>query len=124
MRFSLVLILAFGVAGLAGKLIPQEWMRTALGDDAGWRGIAIAIGAGVITPSGPFISIPIAATLLKSGAGTAAATAYLSSWMLLSVHRFIAWELPLLGFSFAALRWLACLLLPVLAALFVRSFTR
>jgi uncharacterized membrane protein YraQ (UPF0718 family) len=124
LRFSLLIVVAFLVAGLAERLIPHEWVRGALGEEAGMRGLLIAAVAGAITPSGPFLSMPIAAALLRSGAGSAAVVVYLSSWALLAVHRFVAWEVPILGFQFAALRWIACAALPVLAGLAVRVFAR
>ena len=124
LRFSLVLVLAFLVAGLAEKLVPHEWVRSTLGEEAGLRGILIAVAAGAITPSGPFVSMPIAAAMLRSGAGSAAIVAFLSSWALLALHRFIAWEVPILGLRFALLRYAVCVVLPVLAGLIVRALGR
>ena len=124
LRFSLVIVISFLAAGLAERLVPQEWMSEALGDEAGIRGIFVATGAGILTPAGPFVSLPIAAVMLRSGASHAAVVAYLASWGLLAAHRFVAWEVPILGFPFASVRWAACLLLPILVGLAVRVLTR
>lgn len=123
-RFAPVIAISFLAAGFAETLIPHEWVRGTLGDASGVRGILIAAGAGIVTPSGPFVSMPIAAVMLKSGAGAGPVVAFLSGWSLLALHRFVAWEVPILGFQFAAYRYAMCLALPVLAGLAARAFTR
>jgi uncharacterized membrane protein YraQ (UPF0718 family) len=123
-KFALLFVVAFLVAGLAEKLIPHEWVSKLLGEESGTRGLLIATGAGMLTPSGPFISFPVAAALLKSGASTAAVITYVAAWMLLAIHRFFIWELPFLGTQTALLRWGVCLVLPLLAGLATRALTR
>ncbi len=68
--------------------------------------------------------MPIAAAMLGSGAGLGAVVAFLSSWALLSIHRFVAWEVPILGLRVALVRYAASLLLPLLAGLLVRALSR
>jgi len=123
-RFGPVIVVSLLAAGLADKLLPREQVQHFLGDDAGLRGIVIAAGAGMITPSGPFVSMPIAAVLLRSGASHAAVVAFVAAWALLAVHRFVAWEVPLLGWRFALVRYGVCLLLPILAGLGSKLFLR
>jgi len=124
LRFALVITISFLVAGLAEKLVPREWVEAALGDEAGLRGILLATAAGAITPAGPFVSMPIAATMLRSGAGSGAVVAFVTSWSVLALHRFVAWEVPILGLRFALIRYAASLLLPVIAGLLVRALSR
>ena len=50
--------------------------------------------------------------------------AFLTAWSLLSLHRFIAWELPILGFSFAATRYALSFLLPLIAGFAARALLR
>lgn len=123
-KFALLFVVAFLVAGLAEKLIPHEWISRVLGEESGWRGLVIATAAGMLTPSGPFISLPVAAALLKSGASSAAVITYVAAWMLLAIHRFFIWELPFLGTQTAILRWGVCLFLPLLAGFVTRAITR
>jgi uncharacterized membrane protein YraQ (UPF0718 family) len=123
-RFGLLIVVSFLAAGLAEVLVPHEWVSRALGSEAGVRGILLATGAGVITPSGPFVAIPIAAALARSGAGTGALVAYVSAWSLIAAHRLVAWEIPILGFRFAILRYGVSLALPVVAGLAARALTR
>jgi uncharacterized membrane protein YraQ (UPF0718 family) len=123
-KFALLFVVAFLVAGLVEKLIPHETVSRLLGEESGWRGLLIATAAGMLTPSGPFISFPVAATLLKSGASTAAVVTYVAAWMLLAVHRFFIWEIPFLGTQTAILRWGVCLVLPILAGLATRVIAK
>lgn len=124
LRFGPVIVVSFLAAGFAETLIPREWVRGALGEETGVRGIAIAAGAGILTPSGPFISMPIAAVMIRSGAGAGPVVAFLTGWSLLALHRFVAWEVPVLGFRVAALRYGICLVVPILAGLVARAIGR
>ena len=121
LRFGLLIAVSFFAAGLAQALIPSEWIRSALGRDSGLRGMALATAAGIATPAGPFVSLPIAATLLRSGAEPAAVVTYLTAWSLLALHRLVAWEMPLLGARFALVRYAMCVVLPLLAGLLTRG---
>jgi uncharacterized membrane protein YraQ (UPF0718 family) len=123
-RFGLLIAVSFLAAGFAQVLIPSEWIRSALGREAGLRGIVLASAAGVATPAGPFVSLPIAATLLRGGADAAAVVAYLTAWSLLALHRLIAWEVPILGARFALVRYAICAALPILAGLLARGLGR
>lgn len=124
LQFSLVLVISFLAAGLAEVLVPSEWVRGALGREAGLRGIVIATAAGALTPAGPFTAMPLAAVFLRSGADVAAVIAYLSGWSLLALHRMVAWEIPILGTRFALLRYGISLGLPVLAGVAARLLIR
>ena len=124
LRFGPLIVVSLLAAGFAGLLVPVEWVRAQLGPESGLRGIALAVGAGMITPSGPFVSLPIAAVMLRTGAGAAAVVAFVSAWMLLAIHRLVAWEVPLLGWRFALLRYASCLALPFVAGLIARALAR
>lgn len=124
LRYAPVLVLSFLAAGFAQKLIPQDLVRVWLGTDSGLRGIFLGTAAGLVTPAGPFVSMPIAAVLIRAGAGTGVVVAFLAAWSLLAVHRLLAWEVPILGWRFALLRYASCLGLPVIAGLLARAVTR
>ena len=124
LRFAPMIAVSFLAAGFADLLIPPEWVRQQLGADSGLRGIALATGVGILTPAGPFVSMPIAAVMIRNGAGAGPVVAFLSSWSLLAVHRLVAWEVPILGWRFALLRYAACALLPLVAGLAARALTR
>jgi uncharacterized membrane protein YraQ (UPF0718 family) len=123
-QFGALIVLSFFAAGLAVALIPRDWIQGALGEQSGLRGILIATLAGIVTPAGPFVSLPIAAALRASGAGAGAVVAYLTAWALLAVHRLVAWEMPMLGARFAVFRWMLSLILPVVAGSIARLLAR
>lgn len=123
-RFAAIIAISFLAAGLAQALVPRPWVEAALGRGSGVRGILLATGAGVVTPAGPYVSMPIAAVLLRSGASPSAVVSFLTAWSLLALHRFVAWEVPIVGLRFALLRYGVCLLLPILAGLGTRLLLR
>lgn len=123
-RYALLIAVSFLAAGFAEVLIPTEWVRSRLGEGTGLGGILLATGAGVITPAGPFVSMPIAAVMIRSGAAAGPVVAFLTSWSLLALHRFVAWEVPILGWRFAGFRYATCIALPVVAGLIARAMAR
>jgi uncharacterized membrane protein YraQ (UPF0718 family) len=123
-RFGLLIAVSFLAAGVAEVLVPHAWVRGALGADSGLRGLMIGTAAGALTPAGPFVSMPIAAALLRSGAALPPVVAFLTGWSLLSLHRLVAWEMPNLGVRFSLVRFAVSLLLPLAAGLAARAFTR
>jgi uncharacterized membrane protein YraQ (UPF0718 family) len=108
-----ILLPAFLLAGMMTALVSPDTINQWLGREAGLRGLLVGTAAGALTPGGPFIAFPLLAVLLKGGASVGAITAYLSAWSLLGVHRVIAFEIPILGWRFAAVRCVASLLAPV-----------
>lgn len=124
LRFGAVIFLSFLVAGLAETMMPREWVAGALGAESGWKGLFLASAAGIATPAGPFVSMPLAAGMLRSGAAPAPVIAFLSAWSLLSIHRLVSWEVPIMGASFALTRWALCLFVPVMVGAMARYFFR
>ena len=125
LRYALVIAVSFLAAGFAELLLPKAWMRASLGETAGLRGILLATGLGVLTPAGPFVAMPIAAVMLRSGAAAGPVVAFLTGWSVLALHRLVAWEIPILGWRLAVLRYGVSLGIPVLAGLaarWLRSF--
>src|SRR5262245_36371558 len=90
LRFAPMIAISFLAAGLAQALLPAQWIREQLGADSGLRGIALAVAAGLVTPAGPFVSMPIAAAMVGAGAGPGPIVAFVTSWGLLALHRLVA----------------------------------
>ena len=78
-RYALLIVVSFLAAGLASAIVPEQWVARSLGADSGLRGIALATAVGVVTPAGPFVSIPLAAAMIRSGAGAGPVVAFLAS---------------------------------------------
>ena len=115
-KFVPVLLIAFLIMGFLEVLIPREFVERWLSDAAGWRGILIAWVAGIATPAGSLVGLPIAAGIAKAGAGAAVVVTYLVSFGLLSIVR-LPIELGIIGPRFTVMRIAACVLLPPIAGL-------
>ena len=108
-----LLIAAFLIAGLIQTLVNQELVKRWLGAGSGWRGIALACLGGALIPGGPYVYYPIAAALLKSGAGVGVLVAFITAKNLWSVSR-LPMEYALLGPRLTVIRFVATLILPPL----------
>ncbi len=108
------LLIGFTVAGFLMLLLPEELIARHLGQQSGIGGIFLGTAVGILTPGGPFTHFPIIASLIAKGAAIGPMTSYISAWALLGIHRIIIWELPILGFNFAAIRLASSLIFPVI----------
>ncbi len=109
------LIPALILAGLLQVLVPQEVVARHFGREGGLRALVIASIAGILTPGGPMVSVPLLVALANSGAALPPLVAYMTSWSLFGMQRIIAWEAPLMGWHFVGVRVLSSLAFPVLA---------
>ena len=76
-------ILAF--LGMVLALLSPDIISHLLGQKAGWQGMIIASIIGSITPIPAFIAFPIAAMLLKNGAGFAQIAVFVSTLMMVGI---------------------------------------
>jgi uncharacterized membrane protein YraQ (UPF0718 family) len=116
------LIPAMLLAGLLQVLVPQELIGRYFGRQSGLRAIVLATLAGIITPGGPMVSVPFMVALANSGMALPPLVAYITSWSLFGIQRIIAWEAPLMGWDFVAVRVVPSLAFPVLAGWLVAIF--
>lgn len=112
--FLPILVFAMLIAGYTETLLPKGFVENWLQDSSGWRGIVIAWGAGIITPGGSIVGLPIIASLYKSGIGTAVLMTYATSLATLSILR-IPLETGFYGWKLTALRFGVSLILPFIA---------
>ena len=111
-----LLIFAFIIAGLVQTLIPRDLISSWVGDESGFRGILIGTVAGALTPGGPYVSLPIAAGLLKTGASIPTMVAFVTGWSLMSVAR-IPLEVGIMGWRFTLIHLLSVIIFAPLAGL-------
>ena len=111
-----LLIFAFIIAGLAQTLLPKDLISKWVGDESGFRGILIGTLAGALTPGGPYVSLPIAAGLLKTGASIPTMVTFVSAWSLLAVAR-LPLEVGIMGWRFTLMHRLSVLIFAPLAGL-------
>jgi len=116
-----LLIFAFIVAGMVQVLLPQELIAKWVGTESGFRGIMIGSVAGALTPGGPFVNLPIAVALLKSGAGIGTMVAYITGWSLWAVAR-LPMEFGILGWKFTLVRLASVLIFPPIAGIIAQVF--
>jgi len=120
MQIIPLLICAFIVAGMIQVLIPHELISKWVGIESGFRGILIGTLIGGLTPGGPFISLPIAAGLLRTGASIGTMVAFMTSWSLISVHR-LPLEIGIMGWQFALIRLACVFFFPPIAGLIANT---
>jgi len=115
-----LLVVVFMLTGLVQVLLPRDLVAHWLSDEAGWRGIGVAWVAGALTPGGGPIGMPLAAALVRSGAGLGVVVTYLTSLSMLSFIR-LPLEVAMYGGRLTGLRLLASLALPPLAGLLAHA---
>ena len=118
-----LLIFAFIVAGMVQVLIPREVIARWVGDESGFRGILFGTLAGSITPGGPYITLPIAAGLMKAGAGIGTMVAYVTAWSLIAVAR-LPLMVGIMGWRFTWIHLLSVIVFAPIAGLVARQIVR
>lgn len=113
--------LALLAAAFLTEVLPAEQIGAVLGPESGVLGIFIASFVGGLLPGGPMASFPIALVMWQMGAGPAQTVALLAGWSIFAFHRILAYEAPMLGWRFTALRLSSCLFLPMLAGLLAQG---
>ena len=116
-----LLMFAFVIAGMVQILIPQEMISRWVGAESGFKGILIGTLMGTITPGGPFISLPIAAGLLRAGASIGTLVAFMTSWALLAFPA-LPLQIGLMGWKFTLIRFVCTLFFPPIAGLIASRF--
>ena len=121
LQITPLLILAFIIAGMVPQLVSTEMISKWIGSESGLKGILIGTGLGAIMPGGPFVSLPIAAGLLRAGASIGTMVAFLTAWSLLAVSR-LPLEMGLMGWQFALIRLACTFFFPPIAGLIANLF--
>lgn len=116
-----LLFFAFILAGMVQVLLPQALINQWIGDASGLRGILIGTIAGGITPGGPYVSLPLAAGLLKAGAGWGTMIAYMTAWSLWAVAR-VPMEVGIMGWKFTIVRFVCTFFFPPIAGVIAQVF--
>ncbi len=111
-----LLVFAFIVAGMVQALVPAELISKWVGAESGWRGLFIGTVVGGFAPGGPYVSLPIAAGLLKSGAGMGTMVAFMTGWSLWAVGR-LPMEVGILGWQLTLVRLASTFFFPPIAGL-------
>ena len=116
-----LLIFAMIIAGMVQVLIPQEMISKWVGAESGLRGLLIGTVMGGFTPGGPFVSMPVAAGLLRTGAGIGTMVAFMTAWSLLAVAR-LPLEIGVMGWKFTLIRLACTFFFPPIAGFIASRF--
>lgn len=101
-----MLVLAMLAAGTIQHLISPELITKWIGNESGFRGILIGTAMGACVPGGPYISLPVAAGLMRTGAGIGTLVAFITSWSLIGLSN-LPMQIGIMGWQFSAIR-MAC----------------
>lgn len=113
-RTLVVILLAFLIVGYVNVLAPEQLIQRWIGPESGLSGLLLAEIAGMLLPGGPYVVFPLIAALYEAGAGIGPAVTLTTSYLLLALIS-VAFELPLMGWRFAAMRWGLGLPVPLIA---------
>ena len=116
-----LLFFALIVAGMVQVLIPHALLAKWVGAESGLRGIFLGAIAGGLSPGGPFVNLPIAAGLLRAGAGVGTMVAFLTAWSLWAISR-LPIEVGILGWKFTLIRLACTFIFPPLAGIIANFF--
>ena len=116
LQIAPLLIFAFIIAGMVQVLLPVEMVSRWVGTESGFRGILIGSVIGGLAPGGPFVSLPIAAGLLRVGASVGTMVAFLTGWSLLAFTR-MPLEIGIMGWKFTLIRIACTFFFPPIAGL-------
>lgn len=116
LRFLPILIVALLLAGFTEVLLPAELVERWLSDSAGWRGIMIAWVAGILTPGGSVMGMPLIAALFNVGTGIGVLVTYMTSLALMSLLR-VPLEVGFYGWRLTLLRIAATIIMPPIAGI-------
>ncbi len=108
MWFRVALGLTLG--GLIQVLIPSPVIAEWLGPASGLKGILLGSYIGVITTGGPYVVLPIIASIYSAGAGAGPIIALLVSMNVLSLSGLFMLQIPFLGAKIALTRYVIMLI--------------
>lgn len=111
------LLLGFTLGGLVQVVIPSELIAKWLGHTSGLKGILIGSYIGVLMPGGPYVSLPVIASIYRAGAGIGPIIALLTGRALLGIQLLVVWQIPFLGVGIPLAKYIACLFIPPLVGL-------
>jgi len=111
-----LLIFAFIIAGMIPLLVPKETISGWIGAESGLRGILIGTIVGGFMPGGPYVSLPLAAGLLRAGASVGTMVALITGWSLLAFSR-LPLEVGIIGWKFTLIRLGCTFFFPPIAGL-------
>lgn len=119
LRILPLLFFAFIIIGMMNRLISKDIIKNLIGNDTGIKGIVLGAFAGIITPGGTFVALPLAGTLLKMNAGIGTVVAYVTAYSIFDITR-TPIEIGFLGWKFVFIKWCCALITPIIAGVIAK----
>jgi uncharacterized membrane protein YraQ (UPF0718 family) len=104
------------VIGMMLAVLTPEQISRLIGSESGWYGVMIASFLGSVTLVPGFVAFPLAAALLKNGAGYMQIAAFISTLMMVGIVT-LPVEIKYFGKKAAAARNIAALIFSLIVAL-------
>lgn len=95
----------FIILGLLDTWVPRETVISHLGPEAGLRGLFLATLLGAAAAGPLYGAFPVAAVMMKKGAGFFNVMVFIGAWATLKIPMFL-FETKYLGLSFSVTRWI------------------
>jgi uncharacterized membrane protein YraQ (UPF0718 family) len=118
------LLLGFILGGFIQVLIPKSLVSKWLGSGSGLKGILIASYVSMFATGGPFIWLPIVASIYRSGADIGPVLSLITARGILSIQMLVIWQIPFFGAELSLSRYIPCLLVPPIVGLLGRATFR
>ena len=118
------LLLGFLLGGFIQVLIPKGLISKWLGAGSGLKGILIASYVSVFATGGPFVWLPIVASVYRSGADIGPVLSLLTARAILSIQMLVIWQIPFFGAELSLSRYIPCLFVPPIIGLLGRALFR
>jgi uncharacterized membrane protein YraQ (UPF0718 family) len=118
------LLLGFLLGGFIQVLIPREVVSKWLGASSGLKGILIGSYLGVFSSGGPYMWLPVVATIHRAGADIGPVLSLMTARGLIGIQALFVWHIPFLGVELSLARFITCLLVPPIVGLLGRTLFR
>jgi uncharacterized membrane protein YraQ (UPF0718 family) len=111
------LLLGFLLGGCIQVLIPKELVSKWLGTGSGLKGIFIGSYSGIFATGGPYVWMPIVASIYKSGATIGPVLSMITARGILGFQMLVVWQIPFFGIELSMARYIPCLVVPPIVGL-------
>jgi uncharacterized membrane protein YraQ (UPF0718 family) len=115
------LLLGFFLGGCIQVLIPKELILKWLGADSGFKGILIGSYLGIFATGGPYVWMPVVASLYKSGADIGPVISMIAARGIIGLQMLVVWQIPFFGIELSMARYIPCLLIPPIVGILGRA---
>ena len=116
------LLLGFLLGGFIHVLIPREFVSKWLGAGSGLKGILIGSYMGIFAAGGPYVWMPVVASIYRSGADIGPVLSMLTARGIIGIQMLVVWQIPFFGLELSVARYIPCLFVPPIVGLLGRGF--